>query len=380
MNIAIVILHAHRSRGGAERHTIELADALLERGHDVSLIAASFTDAGRARQIPAAHVGLTRTARYRTFLSSVEQILGRERFDVVHTILPIKRCDVYQPQAGYETISLRDGHQQFSGLVRAGKWIAHRLNVKRRSFASVERAMITRSDCTCLCLSRAMMDNAGRTFGIAGDRLELHYNAVDLSRFEPRDFDRAEHRRRWKLDSNELVYLVIAQDFVRKGVDRCVRALAELPSGKLVVVGKPDPRPYAGLAERLGVGSRVVFAGPSSDVRPFYAMADVFVLPTTHDPCSIVVLEALAMGVPVITSSVNGASDFIQTGKQGVVLHSPTDVSELAAAMRKLADPGVACAMGGSALLLRPSLSSQRRLDELEAIYERIIHARYAKH
>src|SRR5215203_5373147 len=101
MKIALVILHADPARGGAERYTIDLAAALVKAGHDVSLIASSFAqlpDGATRVELPA--TGLTRTRQYRAFLDALEAHLDQTRYDIVHAMLPVRRCYVYHPHAG----------------------------------------------------------------------------------------------------------------------------------------------------------------------------------------------------------------------------------------------------------------------------------------
>ena len=99
-------------------------------------------------------------------------------------------------------------------------------------------------------------------------------------------------------------------------------------------------------------------------------MADFFVLPTKHDPCSLVVLEALAMGLPVVSTVYNGATEIMTDGVHGYVLPDPSDVDALAGAMRKMLDPDRRAQMSRACLELRPQLSYDTHLDRLLGIYE----------
>src|SRR5205814_1517197 len=154
-------------------------------------------------------------------------------------------------------------------------------------------------------------------------------------------------------------------DFARKGLAEAIRATGVVAEAKLVllVVGKQD----ATFAGRLALRSkaRAVFAGSTTDPRPFYQAADFFVLPTKHDPCSLVVLEALAMGVPVISTKFNGACEVMTDGVHGYVLDDPRDVAALADAMRQMLDPDLRARMSQACLALRPKLSYEHHLARL---------------
>jgi UDP-glucose:(heptosyl)LPS alpha-1,3-glucosyltransferase len=169
------------------------------------------------------------------------------------------------------------------------------------------------------------------------------------------------------------VGLIIAQDFERKGLAEAIRALAQLdPRPALVVVGKEDPSAYRALARELGVESELRFAGQTTDPYAFYAAADFFVLPTRHDPCSLVVLEALAMGIPVISTKQNGACEIMRNGVHGFVLESADDKQGLVEAMRAMMQSEARNKMRAACLQLRNELAYETHLDRLMAIYQSV--------
>ncbi len=165
---------------------------------------------------------------------------------------------------------------------------------------------------------------------------------------------------------------MLAQDFERKGLATAIQALAAVPGVILLVGGKPDPRKFRQLAKSLGVSDRVIFAGPVSDPISFYKAADLFVLPTRFDPCSLVVLEALVMGLPVISTARNGACEAMQSGVHGYVLEQPDDAVALRDALLQVAQSAVRAEMSQACTALRPKLSQSAHLDRLEAEYMRI--------
>src|SRR2546423_13773910 len=101
MKIALVILHADPSRGGAERYTFDLAVALARRGHDVSLLATTFSEVPqRVTKVELPATGATRTGRYVRMLDALDKHLKSGGYDVVHAMLPVRRCDGFPPHAG----------------------------------------------------------------------------------------------------------------------------------------------------------------------------------------------------------------------------------------------------------------------------------------
>ena len=380
MKIALVILHADTARGGAERYTLDLATGLVGRGHLVSLLASSFQSgetAGQRVVLPA--TGATRSRRYLSFLNSLDRELDRTKYDLVHAMLPVRRCDLYHPHAGIAVEALAKGHLNKSGAVRQTlSWVGNQCNSRRRLFAKVEMELIgSPKPSIVLSLSRLIQEVVRRNYpGLAEDRCATLFNGIDLNRFDPavcRE-DRQAVRGRFQIADSSIVGLLLAQDFERKGVRQAIEALAKVSDRRVVLLigGRPDPTKYRHLAESLRVQDRVIFSGPVANPAAFYRAADFFVLPTRFDPCSLVVLEALAMGLPVISSNRNGACEIMRQGEHGYILSNPDDVPSLAVAMRDLLDPEVRSRMSNACLELRPRLSQDWHLEQLEAVYTAI--------
>jgi UDP-glucose:(heptosyl)LPS alpha-1,3-glucosyltransferase len=352
LKVALVILHADPARGGAERYTVDLAAALSAR-HSVSLIS---SDPQRVRAGYSYHSlhspGLTRWGRYRRFLKELEAHLRDARYDVVHAMLPVPGCDVYHPHAGVAA----------AGREKLNVWF----NPRRRAMANVERALIADPNGPLvICLSDYVKRFVRQYYPqLPDERMVRLFNAVDLARFVPPEA---------RSQSDWVNALIIAQDYERKGLGEAIRAIAKVPDKRLrlVVVGKQDPASYAALAEQIGVADRVVFHPPTSKPEDFYRDADFFLLPTKHDPCSLVVLEALAMGLPVISTVFNGATEVMTDGVHGLILRDPADVDALAGAMNTLCDDARRREMTEACKTLRPKLAYEHHVDELMAIYER---------
>ncbi|HEX8914935.1 MAG TPA: glycosyltransferase family 4 protein [Humisphaera sp.] len=392
MNLALVILHADPAKGGAETYTCDLAAALAARGHRVSVLAASFSAAvdGRCARVPLAMTGPTRLARYLRFLAALDAHLAAnaagpaaDRYDVVHAMLPVRRCDLYHPHAGIAAEAVATGHAKYRSPIKQSiARLANRLNRKRQRFAAVERELLMphgqaeAGGPVALCLSDYVKAAVRKHYPLPGDRLPTLINAVDLAKFDPAAAAEAGRATRAKLGiaPDKVVGLIVAQDFARKGLREAVEAWRRIDDERLVllVVGKDDFAPYAKLAEGSRFPKNLVYAGATRDVRPFYATADFFVLPTRHDPCSLVVLEALAMGLPVVSTRFNGACEVMTDGVHGRVLPDPADVGAVAAAMREALDEPKLNAMKAACLALRPRLSYDFHLDGLEAVYREV--------
>ncbi len=314
--------------------------------------------------------------KYRRFLQALDGHLNEAKYEVVHAMLPVHQCDVYHPHAGLAVEAVESGHLKHAGLLeRSVARVSNRLNPKRNAFARVERELLERAGPIVLCLSNYVKATVRKHYNLPDDRMATLFNAVDLARFDPaaRLGAGIDVRRRFNIAGDRIVALMVAQDFERKGLREAIAALALLAEKRLMllVVGKPDPRSYRQMARELNVSDQVLFAGATSDPYAFYAAADFFVLPTRHDPCSLVVLEALAMGLPVISTKQNGACEIMTPGEHGFVLESADDRDALVAAMRALCDQAVRARMRENCLALRPKLAYGAHLEALLEIYAR---------
>ena len=132
---------------------------------------------------------------------------------------------------------------------------------------------------------------------------------------------------------DQLALMLVANELHRKGMGQAVEALALDGDDRkhLHVVGKAGLGPYQALIHRLGLDGRVHYHGPSRDVGWQLAAADLMVLPTQYEPFGLVIVEALASGVPVVTTRLAGASEAVQPGRTGLILEDPYDVEALAA-------------------------------------------------
>jgi len=169
-------------------------------------------------------------------------------------------------------------------------------------------------------------------------------NGVDANHFSPAALStiRDRYRQEFKISRHDFIVLLIGNDWRNKGLKTLLQACAqckELPL-RLLVVGQDEQAPFRAAAEELGIAERVQFRAPTQDVRIFYAAGDVLVAPSLEDSFNLPVLEAMSCGLPVVVSPAAGISDWLEPGKDSIVLKDPQNVQELADAIRLLAiDP-----------------------------------------
>ncbi len=390
MNIALIIERIEIWRGGAERSTMAFANHLARRGCRVQVLTTSQIPSTPSLTIvPIKARGTFRSWRTWRFAQGAARYVRENDFDVVHSITPCPEADVYQPRGGTvpemlaRNVALRSSLWQ-----RQAKRLSQRLNVKYRVIADLERRLLTRKPPPwVIAISQYVVDQLHRHYRFDRSRIRLIFNGVDpdTTPEAERIAHRREIRRQLELGIDDLLVLCVAHNFKLKGVSKLIEALARCPSrdgartsptrGRTVavIVGRDNPAPFGRLAERLGVADRVLFSGPTQRIGAFFHAADMLVHPTFYDPCSRVVLEALAAGLPVITTRFNGAAERITDGGQGYVIDSPMDVDALADRIDRLSD-GVhrrACALQAAQAVQDVTLS--QHADEVFALYQQVV-------
>jgi UDP-glucose:(heptosyl)LPS alpha-1,3-glucosyltransferase len=314
------------SSGGAELYAQRLLTALARAGHVPHLFAERWESVPVGVELRLVSVGGTRAQGPRRFAEAVERVLALEPFDCVFSLERGVAADVYRAGDGVHAGWLENWR-------RWGRWWKRPL-AGRGAFHAGLRAADARSF-DPFCTGRVIV-NSGmvrgelcRHFpGFPDDRIHLVRNGVDVAGL--RGGERAAWRRRLGLPDPVSLVLFAGSGWERKGLPWLLRAWRHLDTRHfaLLVVGKGHRpvRPPPG----------VFFAGrvPPADLRDVYAAADLFVLPTLYDPCANVCLEALAAGLPVVTTRQNGAAEFVREGANGTVLESPADRTGLVSAIR----------------------------------------------
>jgi UDP-glucose:(heptosyl)LPS alpha-1,3-glucosyltransferase len=178
------------------------------------------------------------------------------------------------------------------------------------------------------------------------------------------------------ISPDAIVHLIVARDFTQCGVGTVIDALARLPplSHLLVVGDDSDVERYRKRAHGLGIADRVTFAGRKPDARPYYGAADTFVLPALYDPSPDTAIEAMACGLPVVTSTKSGAAALLHEHDGGLVCASD-DVEGLAAHLRALQDTDLRARLSANARRAILPLSPSAITRQLVLLYRDLLAA-----
>jgi UDP-glucose:(heptosyl)LPS alpha-1,3-glucosyltransferase len=381
MRLAVCYQHVDPARGGAETYVTDLCGALVRMGHSVDLLAETCAgDLKRAgvtwRRVPA--IGHTSLGRLWNFAIQCETAVSSAQpaYDCSIGLINTWGQDILIPQGGVRVASLEANAARFKhAFARSIYRMAKRSNLKWWVYRAIEARQYDPHRRTQVVAVSRMVAGHLRTYhGLDAERVSVIPNAIDPKRFESieRQRLRDELRSQLGLQAHDVVALFTGHNFRLKGLGPLLDAL-ELNRRNnphaceihVLVCGGGKAAAFRRQAQRLGIADFVHFAGFVADVRACYFASDFFVLPTFYDPCSLVVFEALACGLPVITTRCNGAGELITPGLEGDVIESPHHIDQLAVALNRLADASTRQTASTHAIRLGRRQSLERHVESL---------------
>ncbi len=376
------------ARGGCEHYISDLARRLARDGHAVHLFACRWDAAALPTETVYQQLPTPTGPRYRRpwqFAEACLAALAQTPVDVSMGFDKTFGQDVLYPQGGLHSASRAHSFLKHRpGPVRGlAKWVRV-LDPTSYSFARLERRQYLSEPRPAILVNSQMVRRHFEEYlGLPESAVQVLYSAIDPARFvvAKQSAARASERKDWNVSDDEPVGLFVAMNYRLKGLAPLIRSLVHVPSGsrlKLVVVGGAKFAKYEDLANRLGVRERIVFLGFRADPRDCYFAADFLVHPTFYDPCSLVALEALTCGLPVVTSPFNGASELLNPPANGLIVQDPHDARELASALLDMADAGRLPARQLSALEAGRRWTFEDHYRELLAVFEGVVRGRGA--
>jgi UDP-glucose:(heptosyl)LPS alpha-1,3-glucosyltransferase len=342
LRIALVV-HDYNRHVGHSRYAAELATR-FRAGHEVHVYANTFDEPDPAG-LTYHHVPAVRGPALASVLSFVlpATLLVRGRYDVIHA----------QGLCGFRH-DVATAHFVQPGWYAARRRLAGRLTARERVWAGpvarLERhALTARRVRRVIAVSDRVRADLAAYYG-RRDGVTVIPHGVDLDAFHPRHRAALRGPARAEIGVPPDACLAVFVGNLAKGAAAAIRAVARLPGVWLALVSGSDRAADEAVARELGVADRVRFVPFSKQVMRYFAAADVFVFPTLYDPFGLVIAEAMAAGLPVVTSRAAGAADLIRDGESGFLTDDPWDVPRIAAAVGRLAaDPGLRAGVGAAA-------------------------------
>lgn len=380
IKFAIGLLDYSRRKGGAERYLIDLCYRMADEGHEVHVYAEQWQEEDsrihlhRVKTIP-----FPKSLRLLSFAIRATRAIRDGDYDIAFGVGNTLEADVLQPHGGvhwawfWRSLRVYDHpfiwFAKFLGRVFSPKqwvngWIEDSPYRKERLLKIVAISDMVKRDMV-------------GWYRIPEDRVTVVYNGVDIDRFHPKNRRYREEVRKRHGIRDEFVILFVSNNFGMKGLTFLMKALASLKGRiphpfRLLILGRDRQESHQRLANRIGLSEEILFAGTTDEPEKYYGAADLLVHPSFYDACSLTVLEALASGLPVITTSSNGAGGIIHQGQEGYVISDPRNGQDLGERISSFLDPERRAKASLAARTLAENYSTERNWREMKAVFEKI--------
>src|SRR3954447_4659058 len=329
LKIAFVRRGYSRS-GGAEAYLKRVADGIVKAGHEVQLVT---TNEWPTQDWPFGSIKRLRETSAIGFADELEQIRPQLECDVLFSLERVWSCDVYRAGDGVHRAWLARRRKFELPL----KQFVRGASRKHRDLLHLEESLFEKGRAgRVIAAAQMVVDEITCVYRYPADKIDVVRNGVPLDKFR---FDaglRETSRAKLKLEQDEIALLFAGSGWERKGLLFATEAMALCKNRKmrLLVAGRGEARRFKTTRLRFWREDPVQFLGEVADLVPVYAAADMFILPTIYDPFSNACLEALASGLPVITTRSNGSSEIIENGVHGSIVENPADLVGLRDAIR----------------------------------------------
>jgi UDP-glucose:(heptosyl)LPS alpha-1,3-glucosyltransferase len=329
--------------GGAEHYLKRLASALTSAGHDCALLCESWDDDSDhifrlVERFPVDSASALKPKRFADAVNVRLGSVGEMGFHVVFSLERGIRADIYRAGDGVhrEWLKRRQKNHAITGFLR------NQFNPKNRVVCALERVTFhPRNTRRVIANSDMVRQDILRHFDYPAGQISVVRNGVDTGVFG--SGNRTAGRKAMDWEEDEYVVLLVGAGAERKGHRQAQEAARRAGADvRLVIVDSPPP----------------------CSMPDLYAAADVFLLPTLYDPFANVTLEAMAAGLPVITTSANGGSEIIRWGKEGFTIAQADDIREMTHLLRLLQDGELRKKMGRAARARVADFSLQQNVSE----------------
>ncbi|MEP6671088.1 MAG: glycosyltransferase family 4 protein [Chthoniobacter sp.] len=319
-----LVRRGYSRTGGAEAYLRRFADAAVAAGHTIVL----FSERWPQEEWPFELVPLASTSP-RSFADAMVVLRPRDHCDFLFSLERIRTCDAYRAGDGVHAAWL----ERRARFEPAWKGWFRRFNGKHREILALEKELFGPRGARGVVANSALVrEEIVQHFQYPEAKIRVVHNGVPP--FDVAPDARAQTRVSLGLKEDDYAILFAGSGWSRKGLRFAIEAvnLAKVDRAVLLIAGRGNPHtlPKCGQAR---------FLGPVKDMPPLLAAADAFILPTIYDPFSNACLEALAAGLPVITTAQNGFSEIIESGVEGEIVDQPNDIPALASAIKAWSDP-----------------------------------------
>ncbi len=337
MKICIAIEKFDPQTGGAERYCWDLAHYLKEQGHSVAVIcmraSGACDSAIRVQQVRT--LRFPQGLRHLSFALQQRRLAAHKMSDYLHFgVGNTYYMDVYQPHGGLHRAWFVRESRRYAPAVQMLMRLLGRLSLKDMVQRALEGWIFRRTRPEIIAISEMASRDMQAWFDYPREQIHLVPNGINVERFNAANQRyRSQISERYGGRPDEYLLVFVATNLRLKGFDLLLEACERLGKNdfKVLVIGPADKHSAAHAAR---LGNRIILGGTAADMEKIYPAADCLVHPTYYDTCSLVVLEALASGIPVITTAANGAAMYLDRSSGRVI--PAADAQALAGAMAEM--------------------------------------------
>ncbi len=315
MKIAFVLRYI--TEKGSSKYAVEVIRRMLKKGHEVHVFANKWDniEGVRFHKIPVLPFSFYAQELSFMLLSTLIVNFQRRRFD-----------SVYSQPGRFFSPDIAGVHICATGGAGKPRVLANKVLYEMEKF-NLNRAK------KIIAISNAIKKELMENYRVPEEKIAVIYNGVNTEKFSLKNMEHARDKTRkgFGIKKGEALLLFVGNPFSRKGLEYAIRALPQIEKAKLLVIGRHDNiAPYLELAEKLGVKEKIIYKEFVEKIQECFAASDAFLFPTLYEPFGLVITEAMASGLPVITSKAAGAAELIKDGKSGLLLDNPKDPGEIA--------------------------------------------------
>lgn len=312
-----IVRQKYRPDGGAERFVSRALMALGNQNLELNVI----TREWQGERQDDWHIHICnpakwgRISRERGFANAARALWQEQQFDIVQSHERIAGCDIYRAGDGVHQRWLQQRSRILphwrAKMLMHDRYHRYVMRAEREMYQSPELKAVI---CNAEMIKREIVED----FAVDAKKIHVIYNSIDSSRFIPAESaQRAALRQQYGLPAGATVFCFVGSGFERKGLAAAIESIAGTPAYLIVIGQDKAEKRYQALAQSLGCKEQIRFMGMQKETLPFYQLSDGLLLPTLYDPFPNVILEAMACGLPVITSDSCGGAEFIEQGSNG---------------------------------------------------------------
>lgn len=321
MNLAFCLFR-YFPFGGLQRDFVRIAKACIARGHKIDV----YTMRWEGEQFPSLPVTLIPSSgwqnhtRIQHFIEALQKIFQEKKYDKIIGFNKMPGLDVYYAADPCLKSQLQKKHPTWFKLLPRYRVL---LNNEWSVFSSTKNTKI-------LLIAENQKKEFIKQYQTPANRFYLLKPGINPKFIAPDNANEIRKKTRYiyQISENQFLLLFVGSGFRTKGLDRVLTGIAHCPEGlrqkiKLFIIGQDQEKKFLRQAKSLQIQDNIQFFGGRDDVNHFMLAADLFVHPARSENTGTVLLEALASGLPILTTDVCGYAHYIESAKAGVILPSP---------------------------------------------------------